>query len=174
MARHPGRLRCWRPDQSNPALKTPKTCACAPAGLVSGPRRLKIVRLPICLRAGAAWRGRHEQRERTKSRFQFREWPYRSALPANRCLHRELPAHRQSHSGNLQTVAMFGYASTCGGSDNGGGRGNVEGATVIASGSTRINHIFWLRFRRRKYRRGMTGASLSRSRIVRRNWLGAS
>src|SRR6266851_3210193 len=38
------------------AEKTPSTCACAPAGLVSGPSRLKTVREPINFRAGAAWR----------------------------------------------------------------------------------------------------------------------
>ena len=36
--------------------KTPMTWECAPAGLVSGPRILKTVRTPICLRAAAAWR----------------------------------------------------------------------------------------------------------------------
>ena len=38
------------------AEKTPSTCDCAPAGFVSGPRRLNTVRTPICLRAGAACR----------------------------------------------------------------------------------------------------------------------
>src|SRR6266436_1521138 len=38
------------------AEKTPSTCASAPAGLVSGPRRLKTVRFTICSRAGMAWR----------------------------------------------------------------------------------------------------------------------
>ena len=35
---------------------TPTTCARAPAGFVKGPRRLKTVRTPISLRAGAARR----------------------------------------------------------------------------------------------------------------------
>ena len=35
-----------------PGSETPITCRSAPAGLVSGPRKLKIVRTPSSLRTG--------------------------------------------------------------------------------------------------------------------------
>ena len=43
-----GRSRCW--------VKTPVSCRLTPAGLVSGPRMLKIVRTPSSTRTGMTWR----------------------------------------------------------------------------------------------------------------------
>ena len=135
-------------------------CRRAPAGLVSGPSRLKAVRTPSSLRVAPACfidgchMGAKKNREVGLLEGRHNAIGRRVELDAERFEH-----VRRSGSARHGAIAVLRHPHTCSSQDDCGGGRHIEGVRAVASGAARIEDI--------SHRLAAVG--VARARIVRAN-----
>ena len=139
--RRPARAALRRATSSAALRATPTTCRFAPAGLVSGPSTLKIVRTPSSLRTGPTARIAGWWRRANRNAMPRLAQQLRRGLGSRSISH----AQRFEHVGaaalaRCRAVAVFGDRDAAAGDDQRRRGRDVDRAGAVAAGADDVEH----------------------------------